>query len=236
MKRLLIAALLLAAPVLAQDKVQKLVTLKYVEPQAVYNLIRMFGVEVSMTGQMKVIGISGTKEKLAAAEEAIKQLDVPSAAQKNIELTVYFVAGSDQTSRDPTNPMGNPMPQELQSTVTQLKSSFPFKNYGLLDVLSLQARSGVSAETVGQYGKRITQFKVSSATLDADGTTIRLDRLHAGMRNPLTDASGKVTYVDTGISTDVVDVKVGQQLVIGRSSMDGPEKALFLVLIAKVIN
>jgi hypothetical protein len=43
-------------------------------------------------------------------------------------------------------------------------------------------------------------------------------------------------YTDTGISTDVVDVKEGQKLVVGRSSLDGPEKALFLVLIAKVIN
>lgn len=82
---------------------------------------------------------------------------MPSAAPKNIELTVYFVAGSDRTSPEP---LGNPIPQELRSTVAQLKNSFPFKNYGLLDVLSLRARSGVSAETVGQYGKRITQFKV----------------------------------------------------------------------------
>jgi hypothetical protein len=233
MKRLVIAALLLAAPVLAQapEKVQKLVTLKYIDPQAVQNLIRMFNVDVWTNGQMKVVGLSGTKEKLAAAEEAIKQLDVPSAAQKNIELTVYFVVGTDQDKAS-----GNPIPQELQATVTQLKSSFPFKFYGLLDVLSLRARSGVSAETSGQIGSRITQFKVSSATLDADGTTIRLDRLHAGMRNPVQDGPGKITYVDTGISTDVVDVKEGQRLVIGRSSMDGPEKALFLVLIAKVIN
>jgi hypothetical protein len=231
MKRLLITLLLLAAPVLAQDKVQKLVTLKYVDPQAVYNLIRMFGVDVSMTGQMKVIGLSGAKEKVEAAQEAIKQLDVPSAAQKNIELTVYFVVGTDQDKAS-----GNPIPQELQGTVTQLKSSFPFKYYGLLDVLSLRARSGVSAETSGQIGSRITQFKVSSATLDADGSMIRLDHLHAGMRNPVQDGPGKITYVDTGISVDVVDVKEGQRLVIGRSSMDGPEKALFLVLIAKVIN
>jgi hypothetical protein len=156
---------------------------------------------------------------------------VPSAAQKNIEITVFFVAGSDQAV-----PLGNPIPQELQGTVSQLKSSFPFKNYGLVDVLSLRARSGVSAETVGQYGKRITQFKVRSATLDPDGVMVRLDNLHAGLRNPLVDQQGKTTYVDTGISADAVDVKVSQQLVIGRSSIDGPEKALFLVLIAKVVN
>jgi hypothetical protein len=230
MKRLLISTLLLAAPVMAQAD-QKLVTLKYADPRAIENLIRMFGVNATSNEQMKVIALSGPKDKLEAAEAAIKQLDVPSAAQKNLEITVYFVAGSDQPV-----PLGNPIPQELQATVTQLKSSFPFKSYGLVDVLSLRARSGVSAETVGQYGKRITQFKVSSATLDADGSMIRLDHLHAGLRNPLVDGQGKVTFMDSGISADVVDVKEGQQLVIGRSSVDGPEKALFLVLVAKVIK
>src|SRR5580700_7729152 len=103
MKRMeiLIAALLLVGPVMAQgdpakpqppERVQKLVTLKYVDPQSIQNLISMFNVDVRVNGQMKVVALSGTKEHLAAAEEAIKQLDVPSAAQKNIELTVYFVA------------------------------------------------------------------------------------------------------------------------------------------------
>ena len=63
---------------------------------------------------------------------------------------------------------------------------------------------------------------------------IRLDGLHAGLRIPHSDGTGKIAYTDTGISTDVVDVKEGQKLVVGRSSLDGPEKALFLVLIAKV--
>ena len=235
MKRLLIAALLVAAPVIAQEglSVEKVVMLKYADPRAIENVLRVFGLNITVNEQMKVVAIGGRKEKVAAAEEAIKQLDVPSAAQKNIEITVYFVAGSDQSG---PGPLGNPIPQELQGTVTQLKSSFPFKNYGLLDVLSLRARSGVGAETVGQYGRRLTQFKVGSATLDADGSMVRLDRVHAGLRNPIQAEPGKTTYIDTGISADVVDVKEGQQLVIGRSSVDGPEKALFLVLIAKVIK
>jgi hypothetical protein len=238
MKRLLLLALLLVSPVIAQDqfspqeKVQKLVTLKYADPQSVVRLLRVWGLDsVEMDNQLKVLSLSGTKARVASAEEAIKQLDVPSAAQKNIELTVYFVAGTDQDKG-----FGNPIPQELQSTVTQLKNTFPYKNYGLLDVLSLRTRSGVGANTVGQYGTRMTDFRVRSASLDGDASMIRLDGLHAGLRNPLTDGAGKTTYIDTGISADVLDVKEGQRLVVGRSSMDGPEKALFLVLIAKVIN
>jgi hypothetical protein len=37
----------------------------------------------------------------------------------------------------------------------------------------------------------------------------------------------------SGVNTQVVDVKEGQKLVVGRAS-EGPGKALFLVLIAKV--
>ena len=91
MKRLLIAALLMAAPVMAQEglSVEKVVMLKYADPRAIENVLRVFGLNITVNEQMKVVAIGGRKEKVAAAEEAIKQLDVPSAAQKNIEITVY---------------------------------------------------------------------------------------------------------------------------------------------------
>lgn len=238
MKRLLLALVLAAAPVMAQvsqdpnERIQKLVTLKYADPQIVRRLLSNFGVEIQADDRMKVIALSGPRNKVTTAEDAIKQLDMPSAAQKDIELTVYFVVGSDQP-----NLPGNPIPTDLQSTVAAIKSTFPFKAYVLLDALSLRARSGVGADTTGEAsGNRYTQFRVRSASIDGDGTMIRLDGLHAGLRIPRSDGAGKIVYTDTGISTDVVDVKEGQKLVVGRSSLEGPEKALFLVLIAKVIN
>src|SRR5437763_8804130 len=141
MKRVWMVALLLVVPVMAQfeqqEKVQKLITLKYADAQSVGILLQVFGLEnIRPDNHLKVISLAGTKARVASAEEAIKQLDVPSAAQKNIELTVYFVVGSDQTGM-----AGNPIPADLQPVVTQLKSTFPFKTYGLLDVLSLRTRS-----------------------------------------------------------------------------------------------
>jgi hypothetical protein len=232
MKRLLLILALIAIPATAQEHIQKIVTLKYADPRAINNLLRSFGIETQMDAGMKVIVLSGIKERVATAEDAIKQLDVPSSAQKNIELTIYFVAGTDQA-----NPGGSAIPPDLQSTVATLKSTFPFKTYSLLDVLALRTRSGVGAQTSGELsGSRLTFFRVDAASVDGDGSMIRLDRLHAGIKIPLPSGEGKINYTDTGISTDVVDVKEGQKLVVGRSSLDGPEKALFLVLIAKIIN
>ena len=179
---------------------------------------------------MKVIALSGPRSRVTTAEDAIKQLDVPSAGQKDIDLTVYFVVASDQS-----NITGSPIPKELDTTVATLKSAFPFKNFVMLDVLALRSRSGASADASGQLtGGRLTTFSVRSVSLDGDGSMIRLDSLHAGLRVPVGGTSEKPNYVNTGISTDVVDVKEGQKLVVGRSSLNGPDTALFLVLIAKI--
>jgi hypothetical protein len=239
-KRFLLAVVLVATAVMAQtpqnpdERIQKLVTLKFADPQVIQRLLTNFGVETRVDGGMKVIVLSGSRNRVTTAEDAIKELDVSTAAQKDIELTVYFVVGTDSNLQ--TNLDGNPIPQDLQSTVAALKTAFPFKGYVLLDVLSLRARSGVSADTTGQLtGSRYTVFHVRSASIEGDGTMIRLDGMHAGVRIPRI-SNGKTEYADTGVSAEVVDVKEGQKLVVGRSSLNGPEKALFLVLIAKVVN
>ena len=246
MKRLILALILAAAPVMAQpaqspnEVIQKLVPLKYVDSLTLRRLLTNFGVQIQSDDHTKVIALSGTRSSVMAAEDAIRQLDVPAAAEKDIELTVYFVVGSDQPNcgtRVADCLPGNPIPQDLQSTVTALKGTFPFKGYTLLDSLSLRSRSGVGAEASGQAGNnRFTIFTVRSASIDGDGNMIRLDHMHAGLRIPKPGGQGKMEYMDTGISTDIVDIKEGQKLVVGRSSLDGPEKALFLVLIAKIAN
>ena len=236
MKKLVVLAVMALLPVAAQvvsspqptDEVRKVVPLKYADPVAIQSLLINFGVAARADTRLKVIALVGKAANVTTAEEAIKQLDVPAAEQKDIELTAYFVVGTDQA-----NASGNAIPADLQSTITALKSTFPFKNYGLLDVLFLRTRSGSGADASGQFGSRITTFRVGSASIDRDGI-IRLERLHAGLRNPIVDGPNKITYVDTGISADVMDVREGQKLVVGRSSLDGPEKALFLVLVAKV--
>jgi len=233
MKRILLALVLMAAPVLAQsvdphEEIQKVVVLKYADPVAIRNLLSNFGVDTRVDQQLKVITVSGKRSNVSTAEEAIKQLDVTGAAQKDVDLTVYFVLGSDSQ-------MGSAIPAELQSTVATLKSTFPFKNYGMLDILSLRTRAGVQASTSGQLSQgRLTSFSVNSAALQGDGTMVQLNNLHAGLRIPVIDKEGKTTYLDTGLHTEVVDVKEGQKLVVGRSSLNGPDTAVFLVLIAKV--
>jgi hypothetical protein len=230
-----------AAPAAPPQYDQRLVTLKYADPQSVRNLLGVFELGMTVDSRMKVIGLSGRRDRVDAAEEAIRKLDVPSAAAKNIELTAYFVMGTDEPNNyarpaaAAEGRVGAAIPQDLQGVVAQLKNTFPYKAYGLLDVLSLQTRAGGGAETSGQYGPRFTVFKVGAASLDSDGAMVRLDHFHAGLKNPV-KSGDKTDFMDTGITTDVVDVKEGQKVVVGRGNLDGPGTALFVVLMARVIQ
>lgn len=247
MKRVILGVLLLAAPLLAQPKAEerttKLITLRNTDPRAIQTLVSQFGVNVMANDQIKTMTISGTVNSVAAAEAIIKQLDV---APKTVELTVYFVVGSDQP-----NMMGGAVPPDLRDVIAQLKGAFSFKEYKMLDTLSLRTRVGSSAETSGILNAanppKMSQFSIRNTSLSEDGTTIRIDRMHAGLRIPytrregLTDAKGavpmqkSVDYVNSGIDQDV-DVKEGQKVVVGRSSLEGPQQALFLVLTAHVVQ
>jgi hypothetical protein len=234
MKRIILIALALSVSAFAQvpkERTTKLVSVKYVAPEAIHSMVRTFGVDVQMNSALKTMSLSGFPENIAAAEAAIKQLDV---APKNIELVVNFLVGSNQTTT------AGAVPAELRDVVAQLKSAFTFKDYSMLDTLTLRTRAGSAADTTGIIANpsassipRLTQFSIRSASVTDDGV-IRIDRMHAGLRIPIPSAQ-KVDYVNTGIDQDV-DVKEGQKIVVGRASLEGPEKALFLVLTAKVVQ
>jgi hypothetical protein len=232
----MMTVMLLAAPLLAQqpaERITKLVKLNYVDPRAIQNMVGMYGVSVNLNDSMKVMALNGSPSNVAAAEAAIKQLDV---APKSIELTVYFVVGGDNAQQL----SGAPVPADVRDVITQLKNAFTFKEYKVMDVLTLRTRSGSDAETTGILNSgnppRMSQFSIRNVTVGDDGT-IRIDRMHAGLRIPLARPSepGKSDYINSGIDQNV-DVKEGQKVVVGRSSLEGPEKALFLILTAHVIQ
>jgi hypothetical protein len=174
---------------------------------------------------------------MKAIDEAIQRLDVASAASKNIEMTAYLLIGNEIAGTEPSA-----MPKELDGVVTQLKNAFAFKSYRLLDILALRTRVGqrASNSSVGrpmQIGDKAaaptTQFRIASAGIGSDETTVRIDGLNLQSRIPVATGQGQFGYQDVGLQADV-DIKQGQKVVIGRVSV--AESALFVVLTAQVVN
>jgi hypothetical protein len=252
MKRFVLAMMLLALPLAAQqnDKkdekpappppqwTQKLFILKYADPRNVANLLGVFECRSTPNTEMHALAVTASPQTMPAVEEAIARLDIPGASSKNIELTMQLVVGSDGEAG-----VGGPIPKDLESVVTQLRNAFPFKNYRLLDVLTLRTRVGQRAGTDSSGGAMqfggvtkpvVSTFAIDSSSLGPDGSTVRLDRLRASSRLPVEVAPGQFNSQELSLNTDV-DIKEGQKVVIGRHGINR-EQALFLVLSAHVVQ
>jgi hypothetical protein len=231
----------MATPLAAQDKteapppkVQKLFILKYADPRVVRSLVMTFGASAEPNTDLRALAVSATATQMAAIEDAITRLDTPSAAPKNVELTCYMVVGSEGTG----GPSAPPLPKDLDSVITQLRNAFAFKNYWLLDVLTVRSRTGQRAETNSagtfEHQQVFTSFHMNSISLLADGTTLHIEGMQSSIRMPVTDNAGHVSYTDLRLNSDV-DIKEGQKVVVGRLGVTNGQ-ALFVVLMAKVVN
>jgi hypothetical protein len=249
MKRFLLALLLIALPLAAQEEkkpepkpaptVQRLFMLKYADPQSLANLLRVFHATIWPDRDLRALSVDASAEAMAGIEDAIKHLDVPAAAPTNVDMTVYLVVGHEGES-----PAGSAtLPKDLDSVVTQLKNAFAFKAYSLLDALELRTRTGQGASTTSSGGTVqiseghsqpvTTSFKIRSASIGSDGSTVRVDSLNASIKMPVPNGNGGSTYTDLGISTDL-DIKEGQKVVVGRLGISR-DQALFLVMTVKIV-
>ncbi len=55
------------------------------------------------------------------------------------------------------------------------------------------------------------------------------------MRVPITTGPGQFQYQEVGINTDL-DVREGQKVVVGKTNMDSSDRALIVVVTAKVVE
>ncbi len=251
MRRVWIVLLLAAAGLAAQDAtnaakppkqvVQKLFILKYAEPNQLAQLLQVFNAQVRQSPEMHALAVEATPEAMQAIEDAIQKLDVPSALPKNVEMTMYLLVATDAATA-----AGSAVPKDLDSVVTQLKNTFPFKNYGLLDVIAFHTRTGQTVRTTSSGGSLmmgsravpvITSMGIASIALQTDNT-LRVDRLNAQIKVPqLMGVSGggevSFNYIDLAMQTDL-DVKEGQKVVVGRLGLSH-DQALFLVMMGKVL-
>jgi len=224
-----------------KEVVQKLFILKYADPGQIRQLLQVFDASVSQSGELHALTVKASPEAMRAIEEAIQKLDVPSATPKDVEMTVFLLVATDSAAA-----AAGTIPKDIDSVVAQLKNTFPFKNYGLLDVITFRTRTGQTVRATSSGGSLpmgnkpvsiITQLSINSIALQGDGSTLRVERLNAQIRVPsITESRGgdvKYQYIDLQMQSDL-DIKDGQKVVVGRLSLTH-DQALFLVMMGKVL-
>lgn len=205
---------------------QRVFMLKYADARNVANVLAVFGYGIKADRDMHVVAVSAPAEAMSAIEDAVKRLDVPTSATKDIDLVVYMVVASEQSAA------GGGLPPELQAVTDELKKIFSYKSFRLLDSIVLRTQPGNRASADGVVGttdRTTYSFAVvpTTVTEDPKGRLIRLDNLNLNVHLQPGDRR-------TGISTEIT-VREGQRVVVGKSNM-GNDQALILVVTAKVVD
>jgi hypothetical protein len=240
MKKLAILILFAAASCLqAEDQsVTRVFPLKHADPKALSALLNQYG-RVDISGALGALTIT-TRDNTAmvGVEQIIKRFDVPPPPVQNIDVTIYLMSALG-------TPSSGAVPPELEPVVKQLKNTFSYKGYQLIDTEVMRVRAGQGGEVSGvvngapavEGNKTISQVKFRSASVSTDekGRAIRIDGLKVGLRIPVVSGQKQFQYIDTGINTDV-DIREGQKVVVGKANMDGSDRASIVVLSAKVVE
>ena len=209
-----------AAP--EQPHQQKVFMLKYADARHVAEVLRVFGYGIQSDRDLKVVAVSAPALAMSAIEDAVKQLDVPAAAPKDIDLAVYMIVASEQPSA------GSNLPAEMDPVAGELKKIFSYKSFRLLDSIMLRTQPGNRASTSGIAGASRYDFSAmpTAVTDDPNGRLIRLDNLDLTLHVP----GDHVASIRTEIT-----VREGQRVVVGKSNL-GSDGSLILVVTAKVTN
>jgi hypothetical protein len=234
-RRLLWTLAIGAAAACGQEQpkfVQKLIEVKYADAGRISRLIQAPGVNMHSDDSLHAIVAYGTTDALAVIEAMVKKLDVPTP---NIEFTVYLVSGSAQNAAED-------LPKELAPTAKQLHGLFPYKGYRLMESFVMRSRDGRTANSSGALpgNNSFYDFRYNAASVSS-GTprVIHVDMMSLQVRVPYAskDKEGKpiTEYRNIGINTDI-DAGEGQKIVVGKSSVNGTDDALILIVTAKVVE
>ncbi len=221
----------------------RVVELKYADVARVASALRGLGFAGSVVPepQSRTLALRASADDVSAMEAVIRKLDVLPPPAKNIELTAFLLVALEAPRTDLT------LPANLEPVVKQLRATFSYKSYQLLETLVVRNRDGETGSVTGVVPsststplKTFYSFTYRSSKLSAEpsGNMIRIDGLNLGARIPLPVESGetqgtKVQYQNTGVSTNV-DVREGQMVVVGKANVDGSNNALVIVLSARV--
>jgi len=235
------------------QSITKVIRVHYGAPHIISNILRTGAPHnIDWDGSLKAVILHGKPSDVASGEQTIKELDVPPAVSTSgdIELIVRVVGGSNEAMATSTNL------STIEPVVKQLRAIFPFKNYELLSTVLMRSQQGKSAGSSGlikyPFGDKGSpypdhygiSYETASVSAVNAKTTIHLEKFQFQGKISLvasTDTNNSQYHTsqyqtfDVGIKSDV-DLRAGQQVVVGNTHVASGNSALFIVLTAKLVD
>lgn len=194
--------------------------------------------------------VRATPEILTSIQNLIAELDVAPPVKRNIEITAFVLLATDHPLDE------TPLPDALQPVMRQLRRTFSYKGYRLLDTLIARTRDGGMVQMSGVFPPlsgdptvtpppdALSRYRMSCMGIkhygDEKETFVHIDHFGFGVQLALVTKDAETGRPRTQFhNLDIVssiDVRDGQMAVVGKTSADGSASALLLVVSAKAIE
>jgi len=176
---------------------------------------------------------------LLKAEELLKRYDVAPPAPPKVEFTAYLIRAT--TAEDARGaPNAQPVPAVVAEAIAEMKRTFPYTEYSLLDTAVTEVLHHTEVESLapglslpGLGGVPMPYFySLSYDDPLVTGKTVTLPRFQFTLRMPVNGANTQ--YQSSGITTEV-SIHEGEKLVLGKVRLSLSQPAVvFLVLTVRL--
>lgn len=209
---------------------------QHVDVRELEKILGMLGLQIRLKPDINAIVLRGRSQSdLDTALRLIEALDVPPEPGLTVETTVFVVAASKDGGEDAG------LTEGLAAAVEPLRELFGYRGFELLDSVFLRVRDGrqgrvegglVLATTPGvsSVGYQLT-FRRAEVIARADAERlVRFDGLTFELHGA-GDGQVQRAYLKTD-----VEIREGQQAVIGKSTPRGADDTLILIVEARVLD
>ena len=240
----------------AERTVRRLIRVKHVD---INQFVPLFaGIErMTYSRDLNLIMFVGPESAAAELEAAVKELDVPPSpgqahrpTAENVQIIFHLLGVTDEVP-------SQRIPDPLKDVVRELKATFPYKNYRLLETAVVRSRVSqpgrpAIAKAYGVFpgsfplGAGPDSYKLKVQVKGVSGAQgsriIELEQLsfEATLFVEIAPASEKrryPIYQDKRLSIQTnVNVPEGKTVVVGKAGAAGANRGTFLVLTAKVVD
>lgn len=228
-------------PAESPERAVKVLRVRAEDASHIGELLKSFNVSVRTAGFLGIITIAGPPSDVTRAEQAVHEIEqltfrTPASIAQDVELTVHFLAIMDEDSSLPPGP--------LREVVAELKKTFPFQGYKLLETIALRTRVGEDSQIEGllpetlQEGtpptKYVFQCRVLAIEPRQNSQLVRFVFLRTTIRLPFSRGPN-LSYEEVAINT-ALEVLDGTTVVVGKAGSTGASRGYLLVLRAKVVK
>ena len=189
---------------------------------------------------LKIVTLQAdTKEKLDESEALFRRYYKPrqanTIADRNIEITLHILHGKSGPAEK------GDAPASLNTVIQQLKQVTSLTTFNNLETQILRVRDGKRVESSGVLvWQEVPESAAPNYNFRTDlaltGQSIKLNDLRVGVRIPYKMGDGnQYHYREVGINT-ALDMKSGQQVVVGKTNASSKDGALIFVISARIVD